>query len=292
MLPAVPMTPASAGTAAPARTAAVATRIPFPLTLLSLTPWRGESCDVGSGGGGRPLGRARRRRARTRRRLEARDNVKGFEYQVREIKGKTRQRMTGVSWRPGCPVHIDNLRLIRTTFWDFDGNRETGSIVVHEDEAGEIVRVFRSLYRHKFKIRRMQLIDRYNASDHASMNADNTSGFNCRYIAGTSTLVPARVRARDRPEPDREPLRHPVGTREPARGRAVRRPLTRTTRAWSTAATTPTAPSLRRTGSGAATGPARRTTSTSRATAARGSPAASRPRRGCTSCGSGRRRRS
>ena len=119
----------------------------------------------------------------------ARDNVKGFEYQVREIKGKTRQRMTGVSWRPGCPVHIDNLRLIRTTFWDFDGHRETGSIVVHEDESGEIVRVFRSLYRHKFKIRRMQLIDRYNASDHASMNADNTSGFNCRYVAGTSQLV-------------------------------------------------------------------------------------------------------
>jgi hypothetical protein len=117
---------------------------------------------------------------------EARDNVKGFDYQVREIKGKTRQRMTGVSWRPGCPVHIDNLRLIRTTFWDFTGKRETGSIVVHKGESGEIVRVFRRLYRHKFKIRRMQLIDRYDASDHASMNADNTSGFNCRYIAGTS----------------------------------------------------------------------------------------------------------
>ena len=68
--------------------------------------------------------------------VEARDNVKGFEYQVREIKGKTRNRMTGVSWRPGCPVHIDDLRLIRTTFWDFDGKRETGSIVVHEDEVG------------------------------------------------------------------------------------------------------------------------------------------------------------
>jgi hypothetical protein len=95
--------------------------------------------------------------------------------------------MTGVSWRQGCPVHIDNLRLIRTTFWDFDGHRELGSIVVHKNEAGEIVRVFRSLYRHKFKIRRMQLIDRYNGSDHASMNADNTSGFNCRYINGTTT---------------------------------------------------------------------------------------------------------
>jgi hypothetical protein len=116
----------------------------------------------------------------------ARDKPKGFEHRVREIKGKTRERMTGVSWRPGCPVYISNLRLIRTTYWDFGGDREKGSIVVHEDEAKEIVRVFRSLYRHKFKLRRMHLIERYNGSDHASMDADNTSGFNCRYINGTT----------------------------------------------------------------------------------------------------------
>jgi D-alanyl-D-alanine carboxypeptidase len=134
------------------------------------------SCAVSLGGGPGAASEA-----------QGRDNVKGFDYQVREIKGKTRDRMTGVSWRQGCPVHIDNLRLIRTTFWDFDGKREKGSIVVHKSEAGEIVRVFRGLYRHRFKIRRMQLIDRYDGSDHASMNADNTSGFNCRYINGTST---------------------------------------------------------------------------------------------------------
>ncbi|MDQ3729900.1 MAG: M15 family metallopeptidase [Actinomycetota bacterium] len=118
---------------------------------------------------------------------KARDNVEGFEAQIREIKGKARQRMTGVSWHQGCPVALDHLRLIRTTFWDFDSERETGSIVVHENEAAEIVRVFRSLYRHRFKIRRMQLIDRYDGSDHASMDADNSSGFNCRYITGTTT---------------------------------------------------------------------------------------------------------
>lgn len=116
----------------------------------------------------------------------ARDNVKGFHIQVRKIKGKTRERMTGNSWHEGCPVDIDDLRLIRTTYWDFKRHRSTGSIVVNENEANEIVRVFRSLYRQKFPIRRMQLIDRYGADDHASMNADNTSGFNCRFVNGTS----------------------------------------------------------------------------------------------------------
>ena len=93
---------------------------------------------------------------------------------VRKIEGKVGERMTGVSWRPGCPVGLKRLRLIRTSFWNFDRKRDKGSIVVHEDEAEEIVRVFQSLYRQKFKIRRMELIERYDGSDHASMNADNT----------------------------------------------------------------------------------------------------------------------
>ena len=37
-----------------------------------------------------------------------------------------------------------------------------------------------------YPIRRMELIDRYDADDHRSMNADNTSAFNCRFVAGTS----------------------------------------------------------------------------------------------------------
>ena len=117
----------------------------------------------------------------------ARDNVKGFEVEVREIEGKVRRRMTGSSWRPGCPVDREDLRLIRATHWDWGGHKDLGSIVVHEKEAGEIVRVFRSLFRQRFPIRRMELIDRFGADDHRSMNADNTSGFNCRYVNGTTT---------------------------------------------------------------------------------------------------------
>jgi hypothetical protein len=32
----------------------------------------------------------------------------------------------------------------------------------------------------------MKLIDKYGADDHRSMNADNTSAFNCRFVAGTT----------------------------------------------------------------------------------------------------------
>jgi hypothetical protein len=32
----------------------------------------------------------------------------------------------------------------------------------------------------------MRLVDAYGADDHRSMDADNTSAFNCRYVSGTS----------------------------------------------------------------------------------------------------------
>jgi D-alanyl-D-alanine carboxypeptidase-like protein len=47
--------------------------------------------------------------------------------------------------------------------------------------------VFRSLYNAKFTIRRMRLVDHYGANDMKSMKADNTSAFNCRFVAGTTT---------------------------------------------------------------------------------------------------------
>lgn len=43
----------------------------------------------------------------------------------------------------------------------------------------------RRLYRKRFPIRRMRLIDAHGADDRRSMNADNTSAFNCRFVAGT-----------------------------------------------------------------------------------------------------------
>jgi hypothetical protein len=47
-----------------------------------------------------------------------------------------------------------------------------------------VLGVFERLYRDRYPIRRMRLIDKYGASDRKSMAADNTSAFNCRFVAG------------------------------------------------------------------------------------------------------------
>lgn len=94
--------------------------------------------------------------------------------------------MTGLSWRPGCPVHHRDLRLVTSTHWGFDGTVRTGRLVVHRDVSGAIVIVLRRLFDERFAIRKMVPVDAYGASDFRSIEADNTSAFNCRFIAGTS----------------------------------------------------------------------------------------------------------
>lgn len=102
------------------------------------------------------------------------------------IDAPTKQRMIGVSWHRGCPVGLNDLRLLKVRHWGFDGRVHRGRLVVHEDSARGMVRVMRNLFRHHFPIRRMRLVDAYGADDHRSMDADNTSAFNCRYVSGTT----------------------------------------------------------------------------------------------------------
>jgi D-alanyl-D-alanine carboxypeptidase len=109
-----------------------------------------------------------------------------FRGKISRIDGALAETMTGVSWRPGCPVHLRDLRLLRLTHWRFDGKARVGRLIVHDDVAREMVGVFRALYRAHFPIRRLVPVDAYGASDFRSIEADNTSAFNCRYVEGTT----------------------------------------------------------------------------------------------------------
>jgi D-alanyl-D-alanine carboxypeptidase len=90
------------------------------------------------------------------------------------------------SWHPGCPVPLEDLRLVSPRYWGFDGEVHTGELVVNEGVARDVVRVFGVLFRERFPIRRMVLVDEYEGDDDRSMAANNTSAFNCRAVTGGS----------------------------------------------------------------------------------------------------------
>ena len=109
-----------------------------------------------------------------------------FRGSVSTLPDSLRATMTGRSWRPGCPVGLDDLRLVRATHFGFDGRIRTGRIVVHRDIADDVLSVLRRLHAARFPIRRMVPVDAYGASDFRSIEADNTSAFNCRFVDGTT----------------------------------------------------------------------------------------------------------
>jgi hypothetical protein len=109
-----------------------------------------------------------------------------FAATAAPIEGAVRARIVGSSWRSGCPVPLEDLRYVTLSYWGFDGAAHTGEVVVHADALDAIEGAFRRLFDARFPIRRMQLVDDYGADDFRSIEADNTSAFNCRPVTGGS----------------------------------------------------------------------------------------------------------
>ena len=112
-----------------------------------------------------------------------------FTASIRSLPADVCARMTNKSWRddPRCP-RFDSLAYLDVAHVTFDGGVARGELVVAAAIAPRAVEVFRRLYQLGFPIRQMKLVDDYDASDDASMTADNSSAFNFRVIAGTDTL--------------------------------------------------------------------------------------------------------
>ncbi|MFN8108437.1 MAG: M15 family metallopeptidase [Thermoleophilia bacterium] len=105
---------------------------------------------------------------------------------ITHLSAQARQRMTPSVWRPGCPVGLGQLRAVRVTRWDFGHRARRGVVVVRADVAPRVLSVFRALYAGEFPIRRMQPVEAYGGDDYRSIEADNTSAFNCRPATGST----------------------------------------------------------------------------------------------------------
>ena len=107
-----------------------------------------------------------------------------FTAKVSRIQNRSQLRY---SWHPGCPVAPSGLRLITMTYRGFDHQVHTGRLVVNAAVTGKLILVFRTLFAMGYPIRRMVPVDAYHGSDFASIQADNTSAFNCRDATGSSS---------------------------------------------------------------------------------------------------------
>jgi len=115
------------------------------------------------------------------------ETIKELFYST-EIIDSVKQRIMGISYKENDNVFLDDLRYLRVLHKDLAGNTRLGELIVNRQIAEDILNIMYELYINDYPIERMVLIDEYNGDDEASMEANNTSAFNYRTIANSSSL--------------------------------------------------------------------------------------------------------
>lgn len=90
---------------------------------------------------------------------------------------------------PDSPsITTDDLRYIRVLHYGFDEEVHIGELIVNKQIVSLVTDIFYELFLAEYPIEKMILIKEYDGDDNASMADNNTSAFNYRNIAGSSSL--------------------------------------------------------------------------------------------------------
>lgn len=109
-------------------------------------------------------------------------------FAIYEIDTEIFNRIKGKSYKDDCTVPLDQLRYLTVAHYDGEGNIQQGELVCNTAIAEDLIDIFRNLFEAKYPIQSIRLIDEFGADDILSMQANNTSCFNFRKVAGTGKL--------------------------------------------------------------------------------------------------------
>ncbi|MFW2513267.1 M15 family metallopeptidase [Demequina sp. SO4-13] len=92
------------------------------------------------------------------------------------------------SWRPECPVGLDELSYLTMTYWGFDQQPHLGEMIVHRDHAEDVVGAFETIYEGRFPIEEMRVISLEEHLSPPTGDQNITSAFWCRRVVGAATV--------------------------------------------------------------------------------------------------------
>lgn len=107
-----------------------------------------------------------------------------------DIPESVKKQMEGISMQHFSGVDYSDLSYLTIPYFDFNGSVKQGHMVVNKKLADEVLLIFQELYKIKYPIEKMELIDNFSGSkkltgdalDYASIEANNTSAFNDRKV--------------------------------------------------------------------------------------------------------------
>ena len=105
-----------------------------------------------------------------------------------------RYRMTGKSYpTDSCRVAWSDLRYLKLLYYDYNGRVRKGEMVCNKAISDDLMYIFKELYKAKYPIASIRLIDDFDADDVRSMEANNTSCFNYRTATHSESVLSAHA---------------------------------------------------------------------------------------------------
>ncbi len=109
-----------------------------------------------------------------------------FQAHIYNVSSNLKEKMIkDNSWRRGCPVDTIDLRYLKLTYLNYQGEESIGELIVHKNIADDMVNIMRELYAIGYPIYQMKLVSEFNGNDWKSIEAGNSSAFNCRKATGS-----------------------------------------------------------------------------------------------------------
>lgn len=108
-----------------------------------------------------------------------------FAGRISPIPPSLEREMVGTTWHEGCPVAIDDLRLLRFNYRGLDGEIERGPMVVNAAVARDVLWVFGRLFDAGFPLKRVGLARAFHErrwEEDPDTRRSVTASFNCRVV--------------------------------------------------------------------------------------------------------------
>ena len=110
------------------------------------------------------------------------------DFYISEITDEIFERIEGLSYKEDCTVPLEDLRYLHLMHIGFDNESHEGEMIVNKYIAGDVLEIFKELYEAGYPIEKIRLVDEYGADDELSMEDNNSSCFNFRFISHTTRV--------------------------------------------------------------------------------------------------------
>lgn len=110
------------------------------------------------------------------------------EFYITEITDGIFERIKGKSFKDDCTLPREDLRYLHVLHKDIDGQVHEGEMIVNRHIAEDVLDILHELYDKDYPIEKIRLVDEYGADDELSMEDNNSSSFNFRFISHTKRV--------------------------------------------------------------------------------------------------------